>query len=351
MNDNNSPAPPETVPPPAVDKPAPASHAARSGLFRPVLGLVIVVFLFVLWRILTSYVIYTDDAYVRSDLVALAPQVTGHLAVISVVDDQEVRRGDLLAQIDPTPFQLAVNSAQAALQGANADAKAARDATAAAQDQLDRANAVLPDAEITEQRAASLGREGFASGAVQDNALAALRGAQASVANRQAMLADAQAQFAAKQSAVALAQANLATAQWQLARTAIQAPVDGIVTNFNLQLGDTAQADVPLIGIVAARNWRIIANVKQGYLAGLHPGDTAWVWLDADPGHFFRARVRSIGRAISRQQGDDGLLPYVAPTTDWIRLQHRFPVTLDLVNPPPGLVLYMGADARCVIFR
>ena len=350
MNDNNSPTPPETVPPTSVDKPAPAAPAARSGLFRPVLGLVIVVFLFVVWRILTSYVIYTDDAYVRSDLVALAPQVTGHLAVISVVDDQEVRRGDLLAQIDPTPFQLAVNSTQAALQGANAEAKAAQDATTAAQDQLDKANAVLPDAEITEQRAASLGREGFASGAVQDNALAALRGAQAGVANRQAMLATAQAQFAAKQSAVALAQANLATAQWQLARTSIHAPVDGIVTNFNLQLGDTAQADVPLIGIVAARDWRIIANVKQGYLSGLHPGDTAWVWLDADPGRFFRARVRSIGRAISRQQGDDGLLPYVAPTTDWIRLQHRFPVTLDLVNPPPGLVLYMGADARCVIF-
>ena len=47
---------------------------------------------------------------------------------------------------------------------------------------------------------------------------------------------------------------------------------------------------------------------------------------------------------------DNGLLPYIAPTTDWIRLPRRFPVTVDLVNPPPGLTLYMGADARCIVF-
>ena len=93
-------------------------------------------------------------------------------------------------------------------------------------------------------------------------------------------------QFAAKQSVIALAQANLATAQWQLARTAIHAPVDGavFVTNFNLQLEVPA---VPLIGIVAARDWRIIANVKQGYLAGLHPGDTASVLSWIRTGAFF----------------------------------------------------------------
>jgi membrane fusion protein, multidrug efflux system len=74
------------------------------------------------------------------------------------------------------------------------------------------------------------------------------------------------------------------------------------------------------------------------------------VWLEAHPWHFYRARVAGIGRAISRAPGERSLLPYVAPTTDWIRLQRRFPVTIDLVDPPDDLTLYSGADARTLIF-
>jgi multidrug efflux system membrane fusion protein len=312
--------------------------------------LVAAIGLFIAWQVLTSFVAYTDDAYVRSDLIALAPQVTGHLIAVDVVDEQEVHRGDLLASIDPEPFQLAVAADQASLRQANADAAAAGDSVTAAQDQADAAQALLANAQITEQRQAALGQSGFASRTEQDNALAVLRTSQADASAKQAMLATAQAELAAAQAAIAHAQATLDLAQWQLARTAITAPVDGVVINLNLRRGDTAQANTPLIGIVADSNWRIIANYKQSYLPGLHPGTTAWIWLDAHPWHIYRGRIRSIGRAIARQPGDDGLLPYVAPTTDWIRLQHRFPVTIDLVDPPPGLTLYMGADARCLVF-
>ena len=124
--------------------------------------------------------------------------------------------------------------------------------------------------------------------------------------------------------------------------------LDGTINNLTLRIGDTAHANDPVIGIIAANNWRVIANYKQSYLTSLRPGGTAWIWLDADPWHIYRAHIRSIGRGISRQRGDTGLLPYIPPTTDWIRLQHRFPVTLDLVHPPPEM--FMGADARCLIF-
>jgi multidrug efflux system membrane fusion protein len=322
----------------------------RRKIPRPVIGLFAAIGLFIVWEIFTSYVAYTDDAYVRSDVVALAPEVTGHLTAVNVVDEQHVHRGDVLASIDPVPFQLAVNAGQAALRQANADAAAAADSVTAAHDQFAAAQAQLANAQITNQRQSALGQSGFASRTVQDNALAALRTTAADASAKQAMLANAQAQLAADQAAIAHAQATLDLAQWQLARTNILAPVDGVVTNMNLRRGDTAQANTPLIGIIADSDWRIIANYKQSYLPGLHPGATAWVWLDANPWHLYRARIRSIGRAIARGPGDDGLLPYVAPTTDWIRLQHRFPVTIDLVNPPPGLTLYMGADARCLIF-
>jgi multidrug efflux system membrane fusion protein len=117
-----------------------------------------------------------------------------------------------------------------------------------------------------------------------------------------------------------------------------------------LQPGDQARIDEPLIGIVDANAWRVIANYKQSYLPLFQVGRTAWVWLDSHPWRFYRGRIVGIARGISRTEGQDKLLPYVAPTTDWIRLQHRFPVTITLVDPPPDLTLYMGADARTVIF-
>jgi multidrug efflux system membrane fusion protein len=347
---NEVPPPLDTPKIPPIPPAAPVKRRLQSKPLRLTIGILVVCILFIAWEILTSFIAYTNDAYVRSDLVAVAPQVTGHLITVAVTDDQQVHRGDVLVKIDPEPFELAVNSSQASLQEADANAQAMRDSVAAAQDQLDAANAVLPDLQAAQRRAAALGREGFASRKVQDDALAALRGAQADIAAKRAMLDNLHAQLAARQAAIAVVQAQLDSAEWQLARTTIRAPVDGTVNNLNLQAGDTAQADTPLIGIIAAHNWRIVANYKQGYIASLHPGDTAWIWLDAHPWHFYRARIRSIGRGISRDQGDNGLLPYIAPTTDWIRLPHRFPVTVHLVNPPPGLTLYMGADASCIVF-
>lgn len=326
------------------------SPTAKSRLPRLAIAILIIVVLFAAWEISKSICAYTADAYVRADLVALAPQITGHLIEVAVTDNQQINRGDLLVKIDPEPFQLAVDSSQATLQEANADAGAASDSIAAAQDDLNAATAVLQNAAATESRAASLGQAGFASRKAEDDALSALRDAQAAVAAKRALLDHARAQLAATQAAVAVARAELNSAEWELARTVIRSPVDGTVNNLNLQIGDTAQADTPLIGIIAAHSWRIIANYKQSYLPALHPGQTAWVWLDSHPWHLYRARVAGIGRGISRQPGDTGLLPYVAPTTDWIRLQHRFPVTIDLIDPPADLTLYMGADANCLIF-
>ena len=78
-------------------------------------------------------------------------------------------------------------------------------------------------------------------------------------------------------------------------------------------------------------------------------GGTAWVWLDTYPWHIHRATIQGTARGISRQPTERKLLPYVEPTTDWIRLERRFPVTLILQDPSPEIVLHMGADARALI--
>ncbi len=339
-----SPPAAETVAP--ALPPPPAVHRLR----RLVIGVGAVAGIFVAWEVVTRTIAYTDDAYVRSDLVAVAPQVTGHIIEVAVTDNQAVHRGDLLVRIDPVPFQLAVQARQATLREATRQAAADQDAIAAAQAGVTIANATSDDARTTEKRVSALALEDAASRQARDDAEAALSRAEATVAGARAMLQRAQALLDVQQNAIAQAQAELATAQWQLDRTDIPAPVDGTINNLDLQVGDTAHADTPLIGIVAAHAWRIIANYKQDYLHFLKPGQTAWVWLDSHPWHFYRARIAGIGRGISRAAGDGALLPYVAPTTDWIRLQRRFPVTIDLVDPPPDLTLYMGADARALVF-
>jgi multidrug efflux system membrane fusion protein len=313
-----------------------------------VLGGLLAVFLG--WEGITSVVAYTDDAYVRSDLVAIAPQVTGAVTVVHVLDNQQVHRGDLLVTIDPVPFRLARDAKQATLNGAAAQLKADKDSAAAAQDQLAAANASLVLAQQTERRAAALARDSFESRQALDAAVATLQRAQAQVEQSKAGIERAQQVLARDDAAVAQAQADLATAEWQLGQTELRASVDGAINNLTVRRGDLARVGVPIVGIVDADAWRIMANYKQYYLQDFQVGETAWVWLDCQPWHLHRARIQGIGKGIRRSPDDPSLLPYVAPTTDWIRLQRRFPVTVTLVDPPPDIPLYMGADARVVIF-
>jgi multidrug efflux system membrane fusion protein len=315
------------------------------------LGVTVAIILgaFALYESVTSFIAYTADAYVQSDLVALAPQITGRIVGVHVSDNQNVSLGDLLATIDPVPFQLAVDQRQAELTEAHAQLETDRDTVAAAQDAFAAATSAVAYARETQARAAALASAQAGSRADLDQANDALRRAEAALDVARTVIARAQSTSAMHQAAQVRAAAALAFADWQLARTRLIAPTSGTVTNLSVRVGDTAQADVPLIGIVDAHAWRIIANYKQSYIRGFAPGDIAWVWLDSEPWHLHRARIEGIARGIRRDPSPEGLLSYVAPTTDWIRLQRRFPVTLILEDPPPDLKLYMGADARVLI--
>jgi multidrug efflux system membrane fusion protein len=126
--------------------------------------------------------------------------------------------------------------------------------------------------------------------------------------------------------------------------------VDGPAANLTVRRGDMALAHQPLLGIVDAHAWRVEANYKESYLRHLEPGHRAWIWLDARPWHLYRAHIQSLSHAISREQQARALLPYVSPTVDWIRLQRRIPVRFELDEPPPQAALFMGSDARVLVF-
>jgi membrane fusion protein, multidrug efflux system len=328
-------------------------HARPSGWRRHRRALIVVasvVIAFAAYELVTSFVAYTPDAYVRSDLVAVAPEVTGPITRVHVRDNQAVHKGDPLVTIDPEPFALLVAGHRAGVNEARSQVQADEDSVAAAKDTLSAANAAAEYARTTQQRYAALSQGDDVSRQSFDRTNDELRHAVAAVAAAQSAVARAARMLAMHRAALAEAEANLGYAQWQLSQTQMTAPTDGTINNLTVRVGDTATANQPLIGIVDAHAWRIIANYKQSYLRGLRVGDTAWVWLDWRPWHLYRARIAGIGRGISRDPGPAGLLPYVAPTTDWILLQRRFPVTIMLVDPPPELTLFMGANARTIVF-
>jgi len=306
--------------------------------------------LLIAWESFTYFVAYTDDAYVRSDLVAVAPEVTGRIIAVHVVDNQEIKLGAKLISIDPTPFQLEVNQRQAQIEEQTSLVKVAQEQLATAQAALDAATSTHTYAVEQQARYAVLAASNNAPRAELDRANDELRRATAEMTISQVAIAKARTSINAHQAALDVARAEMATAEWKLSRTDVLSPTHGTITNLTTRAGDTATVNIPMIGIVDANAWRVIANYKQYYVRSFEVGDTAWVWLDSAPWRFYRARITGIARGFSRDPQAPMLLPYVAPTTDWIRLQRRIPVTIVLDEQPPGGKLYMGADARTVIF-
>jgi multidrug efflux system membrane fusion protein len=294
---------------------------------------------------------YTDDAYVLTDLVPIAPQVAGIVKTVSVVDNQKVAAGDPIATIDPRPFQLDVDLKQrqvASLETMVA-VKTQTQGTDAAN--IDAAIAALQLAQRQYDRAKTLSGDQFASREQFDQATDKLRAAQDRL-----VLSQNQSQIDLREideakAQVDVARAQLALAQYNLSCTQLSAPVPGYINNLTLRPGAYAHEGEAIVGVVDATQWRVVANFKENVAASVAPGDRVWVWLDSDPWHWHAGHVQGVGRAIARSETPGQLLPYVAPTTDWIRLRRRFQVTILLDPPVPDRGLFSGADARVFFFR
>ena len=158
---------------------------------------------FALWELCTTFVAYTSDAYVRSDLISIAPQVTGRIISVPIQDNQTVHRGDLLVAIDPEPFQLALNAAQASLRQAAAQTAADQDSLHVFDAQRQVAGAALTYAQETIHRVQTLQTDSVASRAQLDEANEALRRTTGDVAVADGALAKAQQMLAADAAAQA----------------------------------------------------------------------------------------------------------------------------------------------------
>lgn len=310
----------------------------------------VLVGLFALYEIFASFVAYTADAFVLSDIIVVAPEVAGPITTVAVARNQAVKAGDLLFEIDPTPFALKVQQYKAAVELAKANHQKATTEVAAARDAITEAEATLGDAELTYQRLAAI----LASGAVTvqrvDDARRDLDTAKARVAELKADQETASQDVLVEIANIAVAEADLAEAEYGLSRTRITAAADGVVAPYQVKAGDYATVGSAVMAIVASRGWRVIANLPDYYLGVIRPGQRAWVHISTDPWRFHEATILSVPRGIARDPTELGVLPYVAPTTEWIRLPRRFPVEVRISDLADSVPLFSGSDARVLTF-
>lgn len=278
-------------------------------VIRPILTLTMVaasaVLVIALWR---EYMLapWTRDGRVSADIVQIAPEVSGTVLEVRVVDNQLVHRGDVLYQIDPERFQLALDQAKSTLD--------ARRQTMQLQSSTARRRSALV---------------GVASVETIEQAVGA-----ASIA---------EADFQSAQAAFNLAKLNLA-------RATVRASVDGYVTNLRVRPGDYAVAGTTKVTMIDGNSFWITGYFEETQLRNIRTGEQAEVRVmgfdDAVTGH-----VESIGRGIAdvNDSPDHLGLPSVNPVFTWVRLAQRIPVRVHIDSAPPTVMLAMGMTCSIAI--
>lgn len=254
-----------------------------------------------LWR---YYEVYprTPDGKVRADVILVAPDVSGLVTRVFVKDNQNVRAGTPLFEIDRQRFQIEADHARAVL--------AAKEAALKQAQRVARRNAALGNLVATEDREKSV----------------------ADVDEKSAELQQAQS--------------DVAAAQVNLARTVVKAATDGKITNLNLRPGAYATTGKPLFALIDRHSIHIDGYFEETKLSNIHIGDTARIRLMGDS-KLLRGHVQSIAGGIEDRDRTTGgnLMADVNPTFSWIRLAQRIPVRIVLDDVPPDISLILGRTA------
>lgn len=319
-------------------------------LRHPVLLIVgTIVGLFALYEISVRFVAYTGDAYVMSDIVVISSEIEGPVSRLAVQNNQSVAANQLLFEIERTPYALKVQEAQAALAQAKADLDLANDEVAAARANLSSMLAVQTNAQDQLTRVKTLEKEGYSPEATLDVATRDVATAAANVAAAEAQLSVATRRVAVAGAVIGSAEAALGKAQYDLSKTVMSAPEPGRITPFTVRQGDYLRTGTPVLAIVTERRRRVVANMSERHLARIRVGQRVLLTLGSDPWVLHLGRVSGIAGGVSRSPDNPQVVPYVEPTTDWVRLPRRFPIEVTLDDWPEDLGLFNGADARVLI--
>jgi membrane fusion protein (multidrug efflux system) len=288
-----------------------------------------------------QYLVSTDDAYVRADSTTIAPKVAGYLQQVLVKDNERVRTGQVLARIDDRDFKVALDQTVA-------DVAAAKATIASKQAQLDVQQAVINAAKATldvdravvtfavqeDKRYTVLAGTGYGSVQNAQQAQSRSASAQATLNRDAANLTSAEkqvdllkAEIVQANAALARAQALQHQAELNLGYTTIVAPIDGVVGNRTLRVGQFVQAGTQLMSVVPATGAYVVANYKETQLTYVHEGQAVAIAVDMFPGQPVHGHVDSIAPASGQEFA---LLPPDNATGNFTKVVQRIPVRIAL---------------------
>lgn len=306
----------------------------------------------------------TDDAGINGHAMVLSPKVQGYVKALYIKDNQQVKAGDILIEIDPTDYIVRRDRAKAVLAAARAASDASRSnletTSVSAPSNMDAAGAQVASAQATwekaladRQRMENLFSSGACSQQQLDQAVATERSAQAALNQMRAGLKSANAApslIAAAQGTneqlnaqVKQAEVDLVQAENDLANTKIIAPMDGRITNRSVEVGNYVQAGNQLASLVGNELW-VIANFKETQLENIRPGQPVDIHIDAFPSTKFRGKVDSIQAGTGSHFS---LFPAENATGNFVKTVQRVPVKI-LFDSVPDRSIHLGPGMSVV---
>lgn len=291
----------------------------------------------------------TDDAYVQADSSILAPKISGYVSAVLVEDNQAVKAGQLLARIDDRDYQTALAQAQANVAAAQADIdnlnatlKEQQAVIAQARATIDVDKANLTFMQQDNDRYATLAKQGSGSVQTAQQALSKRNIAQATLEHDTASLDAAERQSNVLQAQLSKANAVLAQdralqqqAELNVSYTNIVAPIDGVVGNRTLRVGQYVQAGTQLLAVVPLASTYVVANFEETQLAHIRPHQQVDLAVDTYSGTAVHGHVDSIAPASGQEFA---LLPPDNATGNFTKIVQRIPVkiAIDRNDPPRG---------------
>ena len=303
----------------------------------------------------------TDDAAARANVVGIVPRVRGQIVKLAVQDNQLVKEGDLLFEIDPDDYELALEKAKSALAALDEQIEIGRSqdeelkfGVKAAEAGVARAKAQEKQANDTLHRLEPLLPKGFATAEQVDQATTASRVAAEALAAEEQKLNQTKTALSTLQTLLAQrpgAVAAVKQAELDLSYCKVTAPFAGRVINLNISGGAYASIGVPVFSLLDTTKWYVVANFREAEVRHMAPGSEAIVYLSSAPNQRFRGKVQGIGWAV-KPEGEIDLppsgVPYVKRELNWVRVAQRFPVRIEVENPDEDL-FRMGASAVAII--
>jgi multidrug resistance efflux pump len=331
-----------------------SEEAAPDPVRRLILRVAIVCVLLFAWYVAADrWTPHSDQARVDGYVVPIAPEVSGRVIRVVAGNNQIVEAGDLLLEIDPLQYELAVKAAEADLERAGQTVGMGTADIAAAQARLADAKAQLAHDRVQAERRTTLEGLGVASKTDADRARAMLSRGEAELKTAQADLEKSRKNLGDSgqdNTEVRSAMAALERARDDLASTSLYAPSKGGITDLSITVGQYSSVGQPLMTFISASDVWVVAHLRENSHRNIEPGNSVEILLDVAPGQIFEGTVESIGYGVETSHDPLGALPSVAGQSGWLREPQRFPVIVRFSDDTSRGLRRAGGQADVVIY-